>query len=101
MSEKLENKSNARRKLLKGIAAGSGAVIAGKTLPESWSRPVIDSVMLPAHAQTSLRSFTNRLTGAAIEPDSQFARVLGGLVNEAHAGPGMPPPIMAMERTCL
>ena len=42
-----------RRKVLKSIAAGSGAIIAGKNLPESWSRPIVDSVMLPAHAQTS------------------------------------------------
>jgi hypothetical protein len=42
-----------RRKLLKSIAAGSGAIVAGKSLPESWSRPVVDSVVLPAHAQTS------------------------------------------------
>lgn len=35
------------------MAAGSGAVIAGKSLPENWSKPVIDSVVLPAHAQTS------------------------------------------------
>lgn len=42
-----------RRKLLKSIAAGSGAIVAGKSLPESWSRPVVDSVMLPAHALTS------------------------------------------------
>ena len=42
-----------RRKLLKSIAAGSGAIVAGKSLPESWSKPVVDSVMLPAHAQTS------------------------------------------------
>ena len=49
-----DNKSNeSRRKLLKSIAAGSGAVIAGKSLPESWSRPVVDSVILPVHAQTS------------------------------------------------
>ncbi|MFC1630713.1 hypothetical protein ACFL2N_02145 [Pseudomonadota bacterium] len=45
--------SESRRKLLKSIAAGSGAIVAGKSLPESWSRPVVDSVMLPAHAQTS------------------------------------------------
>ena len=45
--------SESRRKLLKSIAAGSGAIVAGKNLPESWSRPVVDSVMLPAHAQTS------------------------------------------------
>ena len=46
--------SESRRKLLKSIAAGSGAIIAGKSLPESWSKPVVDSVMLPAHAQTSI-----------------------------------------------
>ena len=45
--------SDSRRKLLKSIAAGSGAIVAGKSLPESWSKPVVDSVMLPAHAQTS------------------------------------------------
>jgi hypothetical protein len=49
-----DKKSNERRrKLLKSIAAGSGAIVAGKSLPESWSRPVVDSVMLPAHAETS------------------------------------------------
>lgn len=42
-----------RRKLLKSIAAGSGAFVAGKNLPETWSRPIVDSVLLPAHAQTS------------------------------------------------
>ena len=45
--------SESRRNLLKSIAAGSGVIVAGKSLPESWSRPVVDSVMLPAHAQTS------------------------------------------------
>ena len=49
-----ENKSNdSRRKLLKSIAAGSGVIVAGKSLQEKWTRPVVDSVMLPAHAQTS------------------------------------------------
>ncbi len=48
-----------RRKLLKSIAAGSGAVVAGKSLPESWSKPVIDSVVLPVHAET-----TNETTSA-------------------------------------
>jgi hypothetical protein len=45
--------SESRRKLLKSIAAGSGAVIAGKSLPEQWSRPIVDVALLPAHAQTS------------------------------------------------
>ena len=50
--------SENRRKLLKSIAAGSGAIVAGKSLPESWSRPVVDSVMIPAHAQTSPCAYT-------------------------------------------
>jgi len=48
-----KNSNDSRRKLLKSIAAGSGAVVAGKSLPESWSKPVIDSVMLPVHASTT------------------------------------------------
>ncbi len=51
MSDKKSNDS--RRKLLKSIAAGSGAVVAGKSLPESWSKPVINSVVLPVHAETT------------------------------------------------
>jgi len=42
-----------RRKLLKSIVAGSGAVIAGKSLPETWSKPVVNAVLLPAHAETT------------------------------------------------
>ena len=51
MTDKKSNDS--RRKLLKSIAAGSGAVVAGKALPESWSKPIVDSVVLPAHAETT------------------------------------------------
>ena len=53
-----DKKSSAsRRELLKTIAAGSGAIVAGKTLPESWSKPVVDSVILLAHAATSPAHF--------------------------------------------
>lgn len=41
-----------RRNTIKVLVA-SGAVITGRTLPESWTKPVIDSVVLPAHAQMS------------------------------------------------
>ena len=51
MTDQKSNKS--RRRLLKSLAAGSGAVVAGKSLPESWARPVINSVLLPAHATTT------------------------------------------------
>lgn len=70
------NKS--RRTLLKSIAAGGGAVVAGKTLPDTWKKPVIDSVMLPAHARTSgddfsgLYSTQTRLSPVPMEPGSDL-----------------------------
>lgn len=73
MTEKKSNES--RRKLLKSVAAGSGAIVAGKSLPESWSRPVVDSVMLPAHAQTSppssLSCSPSSVSTTAVSDDSQ------------------------------
>jgi hypothetical protein len=49
-------KQASRRKLLKTILAGSGTLAAGKTLPETWSHPVVESMLLPAHAQTSMEN---------------------------------------------
>ena len=49
MSKQEEQKqANSRRKALKAITAASGGIVAAK-----WSKPVVDSVVLPAHAQTS------------------------------------------------
>lgn len=46
-----ENLVETRRKTLKAILA-SGAV-AGVALPDSWKKPLVDAVILPAHAQAS------------------------------------------------
>ncbi len=46
-----KNDAAARRRLIKGAAIGGLA--AGASLPARWSRPVVDRVFLPAHAQTS------------------------------------------------
>jgi hypothetical protein len=46
----LERHAATRRNMLKGITAGSGAVIASQALPEKWTKPIINSTMLPAHA---------------------------------------------------
>ncbi|MGE0703511.1 MAG: glycine-rich domain-containing protein [Vicinamibacterales bacterium] len=43
----------ARRALLRALAAGTGAVVAGNVLPKSWTKPVVDSIVLPLHAQAS------------------------------------------------
>ncbi len=77
MTDKKSNDS--RRKLLKSIATGSGAVVAGKSLPESWIKPVIDTVLLPAHAQASsfscfagsITSTTDETEGVAILFDGE------------------------------
>ncbi len=45
---KNSSSDNTRRKALKALTIGTGAVVAGH-----WSKPVVESVMLPAHAQTS------------------------------------------------
>jgi len=47
----------ARRTILKSLAAGGGAAVIARTLPEQWRDPLIQSVSLPAHAQaTGVRS---------------------------------------------
>ncbi len=47
------NAPEGRRRLLKALAVGGGAVVGGNSLPESWMKPVIESVVLPTHAQAS------------------------------------------------
>lgn len=49
--ERMKKNELSRRRLLRSIAAGAG--VAATTLPKTWVTPVVDSVMLPAHAQTS------------------------------------------------
>ena len=42
-----------RRKMLATMVAGTGTVIVGKLSSGEWKRPIIDAVVVPAHAQTS------------------------------------------------
>jgi len=41
-----------RRRLIKSMAIGGGAVAVTR-MPTEWSRPVVETVVLPAHAQTT------------------------------------------------
>jgi hypothetical protein len=45
--------SRARRRLLKALAAGGGAVAATQVVPARWVKPIVDTVVVPAHAQAS------------------------------------------------
>ncbi|MGA8259398.1 MAG: twin-arginine translocation signal domain-containing protein [Arenicellales bacterium] len=46
-------KNTSRRKLLTGTAVLGAAIGAGGVLPKEWTRPVVESVLLPAHANIS------------------------------------------------
>ena len=75
MTNKKSNDS--RRKLLKSIAAGSGAVVAGKSLPESWTKPMVDSVLLPSHAETTDSSISSAV-GNPTPPPCQSTLIIPG-----------------------
>lgn len=49
-NEKMTSRDSERRRLLSIIGLTGAAVAAA---PSKWSKPVIDAVILPAHAQTS------------------------------------------------
>lgn len=88
MTDNNTEKNTARRRLLKSIVAGGGVLATGKLLPENWARPVVQSVLLPAHAQTSPVSFdgffdTGELLGDA--GGSQPGSILDMFVSPAHA----------------
>ena len=53
MSHSYDQKRDRRRKLLKTLAAGSSAAVIAEFMPKKWSAPVVDSVLLPAHAETT------------------------------------------------
>lgn len=47
-------KSPERRKVLKGGVVVGGAVVGSAlTLPKKWTRPIVDAVIVPAHADMS------------------------------------------------
>lgn len=46
-----QNKS--RRTALRNLLVGAGALTAYKVLPSTWTQPIVDQIVLPAHAGTS------------------------------------------------
>ena len=54
MSEKETSEVKDRRALLKGLVLGSAVVSGSKALPEQWSKPLTNAVVLPSHATTTV-----------------------------------------------
>ena len=48
-----EPKNSSRRRAVKTIAGGVGALAAYHVLPVNWSTPVLEQIFLPAHAAVS------------------------------------------------
>lgn len=45
--------ATSRRKALKKMLVGAGVAAGAAGLPSKWAKPVVDKVLVPAHAQTS------------------------------------------------
>lgn len=43
-----------RRKALQRLLVGGGIAGASTQMPDKWTKPLVDSVLVPAHAQTSI-----------------------------------------------
>ena len=85
MSDKDFKSPEERRKALKKILTGTGAVTIAANAPDKWTKPVIDSVILPSHAQTSAPLIFGRMNlSLALNGPND---VLDTLVPSAHAGP--------------
>jgi hypothetical protein len=48
-----QDRISPRRRLLKALTGTGGIMATGVMLPKTWVSPVVDSIMLPSHAQTS------------------------------------------------
>ena len=86
-----EDRSNeihtSRRRLLKAIALGGAASVG---LPEKWVNPIIDAVIVPAHAQGSITVINGIYTNqpapvVTFNPGNLMDRFAGLLISSAHA----------------
>ena len=90
--------SDQRRKAVRNILAGSsltvGAVTSGK-----WAKPVVDAVIVPAHAQTSITTVltgnanVSPVTTAPVPQDGNG--ILDFFIGSAHAGVAPADPSLA------
>lgn len=88
MTDSKNARNSARRRLLKSVVAGGGVLATGKLLPENWARPVVQSVVLPAHAQTSPGSFDGLFDTGELLVDASGSRpgsILDMFISPAHA----------------
>ncbi len=74
-SDKKDLENKGRRKAIKKIAAGVGAVATYNVLPKQWTRPIVDQIVMPAHAATSGTSLHDPCTITVVSGDQSTATV--------------------------
>ena len=92
MSRKEDKASVERRKALKKILASTGAAGVVAAAPQKWTAPVVNSVVLPTHAQTSQLSLNYSDT---VRSTRAPTNLLDSIIPSAHAG------IFSAESLCI
>jgi len=84
-----ETELKTRRRALKSIIVASGVVAGSQVLSSKWTRPLVESVVLPAHAQTSLAlSFSSGIVSTKLDLNQPWyakSNLLDTLISPAHA----------------
>lgn len=86
MTDPTDASTTKRRAALKKLLGISGAAAVSQALPEQWIKPVVDAVVLPAHAQTSQQlDFFGPVPPGMGAVDAPGDGLLETLVPAAHA----------------
>jgi hypothetical protein len=72
-----ERRNRARRHILRTLVVGGGAMTAARATPETWVKPVVESIILPGHAATS----------APVAPGNPSGTFSSGTVSLTEASP--------------
>jgi len=64
-------KDRSRRSALKKLAIGAGVLTGYQVLPKHWTKPLIEQVVLPVHAQASGLSLTDPCETITLESGNQ------------------------------
>lgn len=96
------NNTVSRRRLVKGLIGGVSALGAYYALPVKWSTPILEEIVLPAHAQTSagdidglfrdpcaitLSSGNTTSSSVSIRVDGFITAPIGGIATQIIATP--------------
>src|SRR5262245_13830576 len=76
-----------RRRLLKTLIAGGTAATAATVMPDSWTKPIIKSIVVPVHAQGSVPTFIETIQFAytVTGPEAVSGTLTPGNSPESHA----------------